>query len=273
MGWHGSSEESLRRIAQTGFLEPHELEAAGIKTSDPGWFGPGIYLTQFPSHGAKYALQRKSNCMLVSWALLGHTLPVIEQPGTLKARVEPYDSHYVVVDATYGTPSKPGDTSIKDEIVLFSKNQVLPRYFFFFEQDQKQSDGVPPQLRTAYPIVLWIDVNLQAIDQTATVLRGVMPHIEVIKCSSAGEAAVWLGRFGRLVIGRLAIITNRFREDDGGDLAWRRIIETARGAGFGSTTVVVYCREPERVQATSFRNVVVTNDPLVVSQALAKIGR
>ena len=45
---------------------------------DPGYFGKGIYFTQYPSYGAKYA--REASCMLVSWVMLGRPYPVIEPP-------------------------------------------------------------------------------------------------------------------------------------------------------------------------------------------------
>ena len=56
------------KIAENNFLEPHELEVElakiGKKMTDPGYFGKGIYFTQFPSYGAQYA---KHNALLLSW--------------------------------------------------------------------------------------------------------------------------------------------------------------------------------------------------------------
>lgn len=142
LGWHGSSEESIKKIAQTGFLEPDELEAAGIKVTDPGWYAPGLYFTSFPSYGAKYAAIKKSNCLLVSWVLLGRPFPVVEAAGVLKKRVDPYDSHFVVVDSKYGAPCKPKDPPGKDEIIVFSKSQVLPRFIFHFYETKQESQSV-----------------------------------------------------------------------------------------------------------------------------------
>lgn len=45
----------------------------------------------------------------------------------------------------------------------------------------------------------------------------------VEKCKSTAEAKVWLCRFGKMFSTRLCVITNRFREHDGGDLAWQQV--------------------------------------------------
>lgn len=82
-------------------------------------------------YGATYA--KSDGCLLVSWVLMGQPYPVIEQPLQLKGRVAPFDSHYVIVDQR-GYPCN-RDTRLKyDEIVVFSKSQVLPRIIFHFQR-------------------------------------------------------------------------------------------------------------------------------------------
>ena len=43
--WHGTSEEVMFKIAEKNFLEPEELPVE--KQTDPGYFGKGIYFTQY----------------------------------------------------------------------------------------------------------------------------------------------------------------------------------------------------------------------------------
>lgn len=92
-----------------------------MKQHDPGYFGKGIYFTQFPSYSAKYNTGA-AKCLLLSWLLMGRVYPVIEHPSgkdnlvgkrmlmifffflgyfnffcSSSARVPGFDSHYVVV--------------------------------------------------------------------------------------------------------------------------------------------------------------------------------
>lgn len=291
LGWHGASEESIRKIVKTGFLEQSELAAAGITVTDPGYFGPGIYFTQFPSYGARYAARRKSKCLLVSWVLMGNTYPVIESPQGMKmaltAKVEPFDSHFVVVDQLYNFPCKPLDPPGLDEIVVFSKHQILPRIIFHFsdakkshepslacsKKPQEPSSAAPPgspsqsfealpeELKNAKPLVLWVDRDMQSIDSHFKVFQIHLPKIHVVKCGSSSEANVWLGRYNRSSLGRLVVITNRSREQDGGDLAWEKTIETVRSKGLSKVRVIVFCRDMARVKekAATWKRVTVTN--------------
>lgn len=61
-------------------------------------------------------------------------------------------------------------------------------------------------------------------------------------------------------------MTNRFRDLDGGDLAWQLAVETVRGAGLISVHVVVFCSNPETLEAkvSQWRRVHVTSDPDVL---------
>ena len=49
-GWHGTTEESCWNIAEKNFYDPAEREARRNpnKPIDPGYFGKGIYFTQYP---------------------------------------------------------------------------------------------------------------------------------------------------------------------------------------------------------------------------------
>ncbi len=122
-GWHGTREDTMFKIAAANFLEPHELPPE--KKKDPGYFGKGIYLTQYPSYSAQYA-DRESRCLLISWALMGRVYPVVESPVDPqhsllgKGCTDGYDSHYAVVKqvspAVY-YPCKKHDEPDFDELV------------------------------------------------------------------------------------------------------------------------------------------------------------
>lgn len=46
LGWHGSSESTLLKIAENNFLESKDMAALGITKTDPGYFGDAIYLKE-----------------------------------------------------------------------------------------------------------------------------------------------------------------------------------------------------------------------------------
>lgn len=147
IGWHGSSEEKCFSIAQNNFLEPGEIPMS--KKTDPGYFGNGIYFTQFPSYGAMYA-DKEKQCMLISWVsnidevtrkvMMGSVYPVVERPTESnsllgKPCVEGYNSHYAIVKQVSGKvyfPCKPHEKPDYDEVVVFSKAQILPRYIIYY---------------------------------------------------------------------------------------------------------------------------------------------
>ena len=77
---------------------------------------------------------------------MGKPYPVTEhphKPNNLFAKpcVSGYDSHYVIVKKESGLnyiPFKPGDNPNEklnyDEIVVFKKSQILPRYIIYYEK-------------------------------------------------------------------------------------------------------------------------------------------
>lgn len=186
LGWHGTSEENIRSIVQHNFYDMTDPGFAAARKTDPGFFGPGVYFSQYPTYGSVYAEKRKSNTLLLSWVLMGTTYPVTEEPLTLKNLVDGYDSHYAIVDAKFGRPIRPTDPPGYDEIVVFRKEQILPRYVIHFEKIDKpvpnpaalaaapssykllssssQNDLLPPELRDAYPVFIWIDPNFASVD-------------------------------------------------------------------------------------------------------------
>lgn len=98
-------------------------------------------------------------------------------------------------------------------------------------------------------------------------------EVGIVKCSSSKEAEVWLRQFEMRVTSRLCVVTNRFREQDGGDLAWQRAVEVVRGVGLSKLRVVVLCGVPEKVELGKWKNVTVTNDAAVLLKHLKELHK
>lgn len=153
---------------------------------------------------------------------------------------------------------------------IFPKVCPFPCPFFCLLASHRRIDS---ELKAARPLILWVDQNLSSIDNTAAALMARLPKMKVIKCSSSSEASVWLARFGRQVSSRLAVISNRFRENDGGDDAWQRVVAQVREKGLEKVPVIVFCGSPDQVRerASHFKRVSVTSDPAELAQLLKKI--
>ena len=49
IAWQGKAEERYYQVASTGYLTTEQcVDVLGFKKTDPGWFGDGIYFTQWP---------------------------------------------------------------------------------------------------------------------------------------------------------------------------------------------------------------------------------
>jgi len=164
--WHGATEEKLRSIAKDNFWKPRDLTSEEIQrlennitthiegVTDPGYFGRGIYFTQFPSYGDIYSSsinQKKSvegdaiesTPLLLSWVLMGKVFPVIESPTDRsnflgKRLVEGFDSHYVLVknagNRTMFVPCASNESPDYDEIIVSDPSQILPRYIVYYRR-------------------------------------------------------------------------------------------------------------------------------------------
>lgn len=92
--WHGCNRDELERVCSYGLLN---LQRPG----DEGWYGNGVYFTQYPTYGKFYMEQKQKeeegeHVLLLCWVLLGKPYAITEpcvgepcQPG--------YDSHYVLL--------------------------------------------------------------------------------------------------------------------------------------------------------------------------------
>ncbi len=146
--WHGSNQEKVQSICDTGFtyFGKHDYLTGGDRgpSTDVGFFGSGIYFTS----SARYAADiYSSGHLLLAWVSMRSPYPVIEEegPDTPSDRdklqggpaFENYDAHYVPIIAvntsnpicsTY-TPCRKDQIPMWDEVVVFQKSQTLPRFY------------------------------------------------------------------------------------------------------------------------------------------------
>lgn len=292
--WHGTSEETVWRIAEENFLEPAELDAKlkslGKEQTDPGYFGKGIYFTQFPSYGASYA--RSTSCLLLSWVLMGRAYPVIEEPllkvspgerTLLGSSCKPgFHSHYVVVKQKGPTflPCPPqnaeggAETPDYDEVVVFKRHQILPRYVVYFH---RSGDAPPPMplpaasgARNAQAddashshaplVVLWVDSGFAGGGQDGMVnmLRKAAPptHRQIHSFVCSDELKMWLRTHWACGGGKkkfeVRVITNRRRDHDGGEHAGEELIAWLRSTkecpDWAKIRCLLFCAQVAKVQ-------------------------
>lgn len=83
LAWHGGAVESVcHKIAEGNF----RMSGGDVKKIDAGYFGNGIYFTQYPNYGDFYTRQKKAQKrqteempLLLSWVLMGNVYPVCSQ--------------------------------------------------------------------------------------------------------------------------------------------------------------------------------------------------
>ena len=146
--WHANrgGASVYNSIAESGFIYfGKNSMGVGIegdqKSTDPGFFGSGIYFT----NSARYASDVYSRGeILMAWVSMREPFPVVgdnkqEDMKYLKGKsaYKHYNAHYVPVtshdpnnpyEAEY-FPSKEGEKPHCDEIVVFHKSQALPRFW------------------------------------------------------------------------------------------------------------------------------------------------
>lgn len=163
--WRGSKKKSYYLIGEEGHLTPQECRSRGITLEDEGFFGSGIYMTQYPSYGFQYAVD---DVLLLSWVLMGRVYPVTESvhDNALKGKpvLEGYDSHYILT-RRWGkfADVAPMDASGKidlngDELLVRLSSQCLPRYLVHFKRApirRRTGQAIPLELRNAKLIILW----------------------------------------------------------------------------------------------------------------------
>lgn len=184
--WSGAPEETYFKIGESGHLSPKELEARGITkkgSGDAGYFGSGIYFTQFPSYAAQYAkCGPDSMVLLLSFVLMGRVYPVTEtilnRADNLEGKPlkQGFDSHYILTKrhgtqpimivalltslGMFADVCAINETPDGDELLVRHSTQCLPRYLVYFKRvprPEKGTEEAPLALRNAKNIILWLD--------------------------------------------------------------------------------------------------------------------
>jgi len=193
--------------------------------------------------------------------MMGHPYPVIESPVDKdnllgKECKVGFNSHYVVVKKSTGMayfPCKPTETPDYDEIVVFSKNQILPRYLIYYNV-VKSNVGtgvdttvpVPLDIRDSIIIMLWVDDKLNGENKElhSRLLR-LVHKLHIVVMTSTEELLVWLKNYGSDTIHKLKIVTNRYRELDGKEKAADDLISKVRSvSSWNQIPIAVYCSNP-----------------------------
>jgi hypothetical protein len=117
-----------RTINFDGIFEKNFQYHAGVKRTDEGWYGQGIYFSSSPKKALNYA---KSNSrisyLICSLVRLGKMLTVTDMRFKGKPMHPDYDSHYVPI-RTDGDPISQGETPVFEEFVIKTSKQIMPLY-------------------------------------------------------------------------------------------------------------------------------------------------
>lgn len=135
-GFHGTSAAAVAAIVRTGFLAPGEIKAANrarskksrIRVLDSGYFGSGIYFSDYSDYAMFYSDTRASNEILLCQLLPGRAFRCTARMDG-RSNMPGYDSHI-----------SPGG----NEIVIFNPAACLPRYIIRFSQQpdtQRQQES------------------------------------------------------------------------------------------------------------------------------------
>ncbi|WP_316355522.1 hypothetical protein [Candidatus Neptunichlamydia sp. REUL1] len=168
----GSKEALCESICHSGLeIVGKHSGIAGPSSTDPGWFGSGIYLTNSMRYAELYSRYAEVMSggdpdntplhMILSWASMREPYPVINGDGVKlkgKDHVGVYNAHYipVVPSPVDELVCKPPITGIKnqtpkwDEYCLFSTSQTLPRFWIIFGKNgvHKAPQSQMPDLST-----------------------------------------------------------------------------------------------------------------------------
>jgi hypothetical protein len=117
--FHGTSEVNMENILKTNFL----ISKVG-STTDMGWYGRGVYFSEFPGTSISYS--HGNPWLLLCAVFVGKTYKMMNvQTGC--SLVEGYDSHIS------------GDGS---EVIIFDTDCILPCYKIKWVQTNGQTQQV-----------------------------------------------------------------------------------------------------------------------------------
>jgi hypothetical protein len=149
--WQGTRQDRCASICQSGFtyFGKHHLfhnaaQAGANKSTDIGFFGSGIYLT----NSARYASIYSDGNLILGWVSMREPYPVVNNKSFLnqgddmgklqgKGHYQNYNAHYIPVAST--RPDEPDNMiyyacdqahhPVWDEYVVFNKQQTLPCFW------------------------------------------------------------------------------------------------------------------------------------------------
>jgi len=246
------------KVAQENFRYDKPTE----KTDD-GYFGNGIYFTQFLSYSDKYMQLneqkgkiKRGMPFILSWVIMGKVYPVVERtdsPNTLLGTpCKPgYDSHYVLVKNTDPSqlgldyqPCNPEDSVPDyDEVVVFDKDQVLPRYLVYYNRlDQPSAGSTAKKCH-----ILWVDNNKT---NNTDLIADLQSHgIIVTTLANSSSLMSWLALNHR-ESNKIRIISNRNRPGDGDESAGVRLLQWLRQkeSEWQHIPFLLYCGNAKLVQ-------------------------
>eukprot|EP00028_Trichosphaerium_sp_Am-I-7-wt_P003185 CAMPEP_0168519800 /NCGR_PEP_ID=MMETSP0405-20121227/7548_1 /TAXON_ID=498012 /ORGANISM="Trichosphaerium sp, Strain Am-I-7 wt" /LENGTH=302 /DNA_ID=CAMNT_0008540441 /DNA_START=150 /DNA_END=1058 /DNA_ORIENTATION=+ len=275
-GFHGTTQDISFLIATNNFREPTKSK----DKKDEGFFGNGIYFTQYPDYGKVYAEWKETNnpCMLISWVMMGKPYPATEvpdprDPNSLygKGCKDGYDSHYAIVkkqgSARVCYPCKKHEKPDFDEIVVFSNKQILPRYLVYYQSTNTTNlKQLNIKYRDAKCLILWVDDNLSKENKNiVTLLKARPKKTEVLPMMSSSEVLAWLQQFKGYCNNRLRIITNRYRKGDGDENAAEHLVKSIikQNKKWSKIPILVFCGNKSSVKylKKKYKNVSVTDNP------------
>jgi hypothetical protein len=111
-----------------GIFEKNFQYHAGVKRTDGGWYGQGIYFSSSPKKALIYAKSdSRISYLICSLVHLGKMLTVTDMRFKGKPMHPDYDSHYVPI-RTDGDPISQGETPVFEEFVIKTSKQIMPLY-------------------------------------------------------------------------------------------------------------------------------------------------
>ena len=144
----GTSENGGFRVAKNGF--------GIVATTDPGWYGQGIYFTTKKDHVEKYAQETPNGRIyLINLVVTGNSYPVTEHPFNSpnsfkgKAPKAGFQSHFILVNGDLPEKGKPfhfddPKRSCSDELVIFDGMQALPLFLIYCKDS---ASTIAPQVK------------------------------------------------------------------------------------------------------------------------------
>jgi len=203
--WQGNNEETYLKIARSGSLSPTELSKLGIKLTDSGYFGSGIYFSHFPNYCFQYS---SGNSLLLSHILLGNVYPVHEsvESYTLEGIpiAEKYDSHYVLVKRSGAVADVAAlEKANGDEVVIKEGSQVLPRFIVTFAEPQKDCSM---RYRNCKTILLWLYSDQESPLFIQWIIKFLSPTVHVEPFVNIESLCSWLKQNAKNNLGKINFV-------------------------------------------------------------------